>query len=978
MSRLDPHSRSVTKPPICLLALCGALWLTACGSPPDTPRKPEVLKTSTAALLDFQVELPDKAFISTSGGSVSDGYHVMHTGNDTADCGPEARPCKTLRHAVGRLPEGTTLYVHGSPTPYEGTNGYITLSGNPNKPRRIVGLDHYQNKARIIPYGTRNPFDFGETQYWVLSNVLIDCQDKDVTGVYLAFSDHIAVMNSNIEHCQDGAIALRGASHVTVSGNHLAHNLGTAPHPDYPNITVRADGNGVTMEYGTHHVHIANNYSYDNSGDSVQCQGSEQEDLLEGGSQNTLLDSRHITIEGNDFHDNMENAVDIKSCQDVLITGANRFYNLYAAEEWHDNTPICGGAAVIVHYKATRVRIEDANIFDSGIGIEVGRYDMPGASDIVIRRNRIHNMNQNLVTTWPRAQKKFNCGDGITIHRAANVEVYHNTLHKIPHSGIQVRPSSNHAAWEDARDIRIWNNIISEVSGFAYNDPADTEPPFTPTNRTGGTLFFQPLRVAGVFTSENNLFYHPTGARFRLDGTAGLTLASWQAQTPFDHEGSAPTRSNEGNPLFRNGFAGDLRLRPGSAGIDTAFADTTNATRRCGGSSLPDRGAVESDCPTSEFPDPVWGVQRGTQFTDRIHAIATNSVGDVFYAGTSDGSFGFANQGYDDAFVGRYSVTGGQGWTRQMGTASTDMGNGVAVDALDNVFLAGATGGNLGSVNAGGYDAYVVKYDKNGTRQWSSQFGGAASERLNSITTDGANLYVAGAITNQQTDFYLARLNPDGSVAWTRTAGTSFAEELTSIAYNAALDSVFVTGHGKTGSIGYFKRLYLARYSSSGTLIWETWRDMPAPSYFEILSNGVAVDAAGGVYVGGRTRPGSELDNPFLYKFDGASGALQWTRDWHEFGYSSAIIWSVATSPDGHVYASGNASHHMALWKFTSGGMRVWPAPVGVLAGTYTYGFGLAVDPYGDVVSGGSTFTDIFAPSQGGPDDAWIVKYPGQ
>ena len=824
MSRLRPHSTSVTHPPIPLLAVCGVLWTAACGSPPDTAKKPLALTTSTSALLNFQVELPDKAFISVSGGGLNADHHVMHTGNDTADCGPEAHPCKTIRHAVNKLPEGATLYVHGSPTPYEGTNGYISQSGNPNKPRRIVGLDHYQNKARIIPYGNKNPFDFGQTQYWVLGNVLVDCQDQDVTGVYLAFSDHIAILNSNIERCQDGAIALRGASHVTVSGNHLAHNLGTAPHPQNPNVTVRADGNGVTMEYGTHHVHIAKNYSYDNSGDSVQCQGSEQEALLPDGSQNTQLDSRHITIEGNDFHDNMENAVDIKSCQDVLITGANRFYNLYAAEEWHDNTPICGGAAVIVHYQAARVRIEDANIFDSGIGIEVGRYDRPGASDIVIRRNRIHNMNQNQVTTWPRAQKKFNCGDGITVYRAANVEVYHNTLHKLPHSGIQVHPSANDPSFEDARDIRIWNNIISEVNGDAYFDPADTELPYTRTHRTGGTLFYQPALVGGVFSSENNLFFHPTGARFRLNNTAGLTLANWQAQSPFDHAGSAPTLSHEGNPLFRNGFAGDLRLQPNSAGINAALPDATNTTERCGSASLPDRGAVESDCPTSDLPEPVWGVQRGTPFTDKFNAVATNSVGDVFYAGTSDGSFGFTNAGYDDAFVGRYSVTGGQGWTRQMGTAATDTGMGVTVDALDNVFLAGATGGNLGSVNAGGYDAYVVKYDKNGTRLWSAQFGGTASERLSSIASDGTNLYVAGDITDLQptygqADFFLARLNPDGSVAWTRRTGTSTPEALTGIAYSAALNSIFVTGHGKTSATGFFQRVYVARYSVDGTLL---------------------------------------------------------------------------------------------------------------------------------------------------------------
>ncbi|RKH34622.1 hypothetical protein [Corallococcus sicarius] len=68
----------------------------------------------------------------------------------------------------------------------------------------------------------------------------------------------------------------------------------------------------------------------------------------------------------------------------------------------------------------------------------------------------------------------------------------------------------------------------------------------------------------------------------------------------------------------------------------------------------------------------------------------------------------------------------------------------------------------------------------------------------------------------------------------------------------------------------------------------------------------------------------------------------------------------------------------MALWKFTSGGLRVWQAPVGVGGAAYTYAVGIAVDLHGDVVTGGSTFGSIFAPSQGGPDDAWLVKYPGQ
>ncbi|WP_158626572.1 right-handed parallel beta-helix repeat-containing protein [Corallococcus interemptor] len=939
--------------------------------------------SSKAALLDFQVELPDKDFLSAPAlGS----HHVSHEGADTTDCGPvSTHPCKTLRYAMGKLPAGYILYVHGSPTPYEGTFNYVDLTGTATTPRRVIGVDSYQHKARIIPYGGKRPFSFGNASYWILKNLIVDCQDQDYAGIYISYSDHIAVQDSIIERCQKAGVSVLQGSHVTIEGNTLSKNLGTdtVTRSDGRVEVVRADGNGVTISRASHHIHVLKNYSFDNSGDSVQCQGSEQEDPLPGGGPNVALNPRHITIEGNDFHDNMENAVDIKSCNDVLITGANRFYNLYAAEEWHDNTPICGGAAVIVHYGATRVRIEDATIFDSGIGIELGRFDLPGASDIVIRRNQIHNMNQNQVVTWPRQQKKFNCGDGITVYRAANVEIYHNTLHKLPHSGIQVHPSSNGAGWEDARDIRIWNNIVSEVDGLAYFDPADTEAPFTRTTRTGGTLFFQPAFVAGVFQSENNLFYHSTGAKFRLDGTAGLTFAQWKAQTSFDHAGTGPTASAEGNPSFRNGLAGDLRLKPGSAGIDTALPDTTNVSRRCGSLSQPDRGAVESDCATSATPSPLWGIQRGTPVTDRLFAVTTNSVGDIFYAGESDGDFGFTNSGGWDAVVGRYSVTGGQGWTRQMGTSSSESANGITVDALDNVFIAGSAGGNIGAPPAGGGDAYVVKYDKNGNRIWKSQLGTTASESFASITSDGTDLYAAGSTRVTQPtygppDYYLARLHADGTVAWTRQTGGSGWDELTGIAYSAVHQSIFVVGHGNGGSSGGgISEIYLARYALDGTLVWEARWNKPSPTYLNVAAKSVAVDGAGNVYVGGWTTPFSESYRPLLLKFDGASGTLQWTREWHEQGFTNATIWSVAVAPDGHIYASGSAGNWMSLWKFDSAGIRVWQPHVGEPGGPYTTGMGVAVDVHGDPVMVGSTFGDIFMPSQGGPDDAWIVKYPG-
>ena len=56
--------------------------------------------------------------------------------------------------------------------------------------------------------------------------------------------------------------------------------------------------------------------------------------------------------------------------------------------------------------------------------------------------------------------------------------------------------------------------------------------------------------------------------------------------------------------------------------------------------------------------------------------------------------------------------------TKQLGTSSIDIANGVAVDSSGNVYAAGYTSGALdGNTNAGGYDLFVVKYNSSGVKQ---------------------------------------------------------------------------------------------------------------------------------------------------------------------------------------------------------------------------------------------------------------------
>ena len=57
-------------------------------------------------------------------------------------------------------------------------------------------------------------------------------------------------------------------------------------------------------------------------------------------------------------------------------------------------------------------------------------------------------------------------------------------------------------------------------------------------------------------------------------------------------------------------------------------------------------------------------------------------------------------------------------WTKQLGTSSYDVANGVATDSSGNIYVTGETQGGLdGNTSAGGSDLFLVKYNSSGKKQ---------------------------------------------------------------------------------------------------------------------------------------------------------------------------------------------------------------------------------------------------------------------
>src|SRR5688572_9096445 len=124
-----------------------------------------------------------------------------------------------------------------------------------------------------------------------------------------------------------------------------------------------------------------------------------------------------------------------------------------------------------------------------------------------------------------------------------------------------------------------------------------------------------------------------------------------------------------------------------------------------------------------------WTRQFGGAGFDFVKEIGVDAEGNVYVGGDTDGLPGQMGAGGPDAFVRKYNASGTVLWTRQFGTPGLDFvgtnGGGMAVGA-DAVYIGGfTTGAFTGATNAGGFDAFLRKYDTAGNHLWTRQYGTA-------------------------------------------------------------------------------------------------------------------------------------------------------------------------------------------------------------------------------------------------------------
>ena len=201
---------------------------------------------------------------------------------------------------------------------------------------------------------------------------------------------------------------------------------------------------------------------------------------------------------------------------------------------------------------------------------------------------------------------------------------------------------------------------------------------------------------------------------------------------------------------------------------------------------------------------PLWTRLLGTAGEERATALARGLDGSLYVAGSTNGALhGAVNNGSVDAFLSKYDPSGLRLWTRLLGGTTADLATGLAVGRDGTIYVSGSTEGTLqGQVSAGGVDAFISKFDPNGTPLWTSLVGRPGYDAAQSVTLGAnGNLFLAGVtegsfdgqVNRGLRDGFLSQFSPDGTRIFTQFLGTAANDGVVAAA-GAPDGSIVLTG----------------------------------------------------------------------------------------------------------------------------------------------------------------------------------------
>ncbi len=464
----------------------------------------------------------------------------------------------------------------------------------------------------------------------------------------------------------------------------------------------------------------------------------------------------------------------------------------------------------------------------------------------------------------------------------------------------------------------------------------------------------------------------------------------------------------------------------------------------------------------------IWGTYYGGIGQDWGYGTSVDGSGNVYLSGYAESNSGnvIATTGAHqimhggsvyDAFIVKFNGNGIRQWGTYYGGSGSDYGGSCCADNLGNIYLTGTTSSNLGSAistfgshqsafGGGNTDAYIVKFDGNGIRQWGTYYGGSGEDESTSVKADAnGNVYLAGYTTSSNGnsiatasahqaiygggtyDAYVVKFNSSGLRQWATYYGDAGLEFGNEVGVDGSGNVILVgVTQSYTGTAiatvnahqitygGGSKDAFIVKFDGSGSRLWGSYYGGAG----EDGGNGVCTDVFGNVYLTGFTESntgttiatnnahqpnyGGGLLDAYLVKFN-TNGIRQWGTYYGGQGRDNAIkacidvlnnvyVGGQTTTLTGSVIATAGAHQttygggtfgDVFLVKLNTSGNRQWGTYYG---GTVDdYGYSIEVDPSGFIYLAGMTSSNTgtaiasaggFQSTHGGGlRDAFLVKF---
>lgn len=469
--------------------------------------------------------------------------------------------------------------------------------------------------------------------------------------------------------------------------------------------------------------------------------------------------------------------------------------------------------------------------------------------------------------------------------------------------------------------------VLSKSSSIVINDNfIDNTPPTIKLLSDTGVLLAGQTRKITFYLSEPSTNFTASDVTIR-----GGTLSNWVSYGDTYTALFTPTANSIASGVI-SVASGVFTDAAGNANSDGADANNTVT--------------MTVNTKASFIPDAIWTKVLGSSTYDSSPILTIGQDGSVYVSG------GKLNNGSTDAFLTKYTADGTRQWTQLLGTPGEDYSSAMTTGQDGAIYISGSIGGALdGQTYAGSTDAFLTKFNADGTKAWTKLIGTNSIDRATAITvgTDGS-IFVAGYTFGQldgqtnlgSADGFLTKYMPDGTRLWTKFLGAVELDAPTAL--TTGLDgAIYITG-GTTGVLdgtsnkGNFD-VFLTKYSSEGVKSWTK----QFGSEKEDMSLDMVTGIDGSIYIGGKTlgsfdgQINSGGYDSFLTKYN-PDGTKIWTsfsgtsKDDHSFGLAFGI--------DGSIYMSGYTEADLDgqtpsgdtdgfLTKYNEYGTKIWTKLIG-------------------------------------------------